>query len=161
MIAVIKDQESFCLELRPNRSGTLRGIHILFGFLLFVFVPTGVVFTLMGAWPVFGFMGAELGLLYLALRLNQRASDASERLKLTDDLFTVERTDRWGRQQTWQFQPQWLRVDFVRTSDFIAHLSLNSKGERLNLGQFLSPSEKSDVATHLVGALSRVSMLHH
>ena len=77
MIDVINDQGRFCLELRPNRSGSLRGIHILFGFLLFVFVPTGVVFTLIGAWPVFGFMGAELLLLYGALRINQRRSGAS------------------------------------------------------------------------------------
>lgn len=160
MIDVINDRGSFCLELRPNRSGSLRGIHILFGFLLFVFVPTGVVFTLIGAWPVFGFMGAELLLLYGALRINQRRSGASERLELTENLFTVLRTDPWGRQQSWQFQPQWLRVDFVKSSDFVAHLSLNSKGQRLNLGQFLSPSEKSDVAHQLIRALSRVSMLH-
>ncbi|NQW00046.1 MAG: DUF2244 domain-containing protein [Rhodospirillales bacterium] len=160
MIDVVKNQERFCLELRPNRSGTLRGIHIIFGFLLFVFVPTGVVFSLLGAWPVSGFMGAELLLLYGALRLNQRASQASERLELTDSLCTVERIDPWGRQRSWQFQPQWLRVDFIKSGDFVAHLSLNSKGERLNLGHFLSPDEKSTVADHLKRALARVSMLH-
>ena len=160
MIYVEKNQGAYCLELRPNRSGSLRGIHIILGFLLFVFIPTGVIFSLIGAWPVFGFMGAELVLLYVALRINQRATLANERLTLTDNLFTVERTDPKGRQHFWQFQPQWLRVDFKKTNDFVAHLSLTSKGERLNLGVFLSPDEKFDVAQHLRAALSRVSMLH-
>lgn len=161
MIYVENKQSAFCLELRPNRSGSLRGIHMIIGFLLFVFIPTGVIFSIIGAWPVFGFMGAELLLLYVALRINQRATKARERLVLTENLFTVERTDPRGHQQSWQFQPQWLRVDFKKTSDFVAHLSLSSKGERLNLGLFLSPEEKSDVAQHLRSALSRVSMLHN
>jgi len=161
MIQVEKNKDAYCLELRPNQSGSLRGIHIIIGFLLFVFIPTGVIFSLIGAWPVFGFMGAELLLLYVALRVNQRASKASERLELTDSSFTVNRTDAKGHQIVWQFQPQWLRVEFQMPNEFVAHLSVNSKGHRLNLGQFLSPSEKSDVADHLKGALSRVSMLHN
>ncbi len=159
MIHTKNHKNGLCLELRPNHSGSLRGIHIIFGFLLFVFIPTGVIFSLLGAWPVFGFMGAELFLLYAALRYKQRASQTSERLELTHDLFTVRRTDARGQARTWQFQPQWLRVDFVRPSDFVAHLSINSRGQQLMLGQFLSPAEKSDVADRLKGALSRVSLL--
>ncbi len=161
MFEIEKNNGTYSIEMRPNQSGSLRGVHIILGFLLFVFIPTGVIFSIIGAWPVFGFMGAELLLLYGALRINQRASRACERLELSDDLFTVKRTDAKGRQFLWQFQPQWLRVDFQMPSDFVAHLSVNSKGQRLNIAQFLSPAEKSDVADHLKGALSRVSMLHH
>lgn len=159
MINVDNKPDRFCLELRPNRSGTLRGIHIVFGFLLFVFVPTGVVFSLLGAWPVFGFMGAELLLLYLALRINQRATQACERMVLEDNRFTVERTDPRGTSHLWEFQPQWLRVEFEKTGEFVAHLSLTSKGQRIKLGQFLSTDEKTHAAQHLNQALSRVSLL--
>ena len=161
MIHVVTDHPGFCLELKPNRSGTVRGVHILWGFLLFVFVPTGFVFALIGAWPVFGFMGAELVLLYVALRLNQRNSNALERLSLTDDAFTVERIDRHGAPHSWQFQPQWLRVDLNKPSPYTAHLSLNSKGQRLNLGRYLTADEKSEVAERLSGVLRRISMLHN
>lgn len=159
MIRVEKNQNRFYLELKPNRSGTLRGIHIIFGFLLFVFVPTGLIFMALGAWPVFGFMGAELALLYGLLRLNQRTTSAFERLSLTDTAFTVERIDPWGRRQSWQFQPQWLRVELEKPSDYMAHLWLSSGGQRLALGRFLTVQEKSDVADHLKSALAPVSML--
>jgi len=160
MVHAETNRQGFYLELRPNRSGTLRGVHIIMGFLLFVFIPTGFVFTLLGAWPVFGFMGAELLLLYGAMRLNQRTTQAVERLSMTQGAFTVERVDPWGQQHLWEFQPQWLRVDLDQPNEFIAHLSLTSRGQRLSLGRFLSPQEKSDAAAHIKGALLPVSMLY-
>ena len=161
MIEVVTNQPGFCMELKPNRSGTVQGIHILLGFLLFVFIPTGFIFSMIGAWPVFGFMGAELVLLYVALRLNQRHSGAFERLSLSDDVFTVERFAPDGGYQVWEFQPQWVRIDLDKQSPHRTHLSLNSKGQRLNLGRYLTADEKSEVAAQLRDALLRISMLQN
>jgi len=139
----------FEAELRPNCSGSLKGSHIFIGFLLVAFIPTGVIFVFIGAWPVFGFMGAELLLLYGALRLSQRRCATVERILLSPSALIVERTNHWGRQKTWSFPPQWLRVEVLNADQRDNHLSLRSHGRSLTIGQFLSPDERLEVASTL------------
>ena len=160
MIHIVSNQPNFCMELTPNKSGTLRGIHFILGFLLCLFIPVGLVFTIFGAWPVFGFMGAELGLLYLAFRCNQKDTQTYERLSLKEGIFLVERHDPWRGYQTWKFEPQWLRVKIDRFNEYETHLTLNSKGKKLSLGNYLTSDEKSTVAEHLMKVFNRVSFLH-
>ena len=139
----------FEAELRPNCSGSLKGSHIFIGFLLVAFIPTGVIFVFIGAWPVFGFMGAELLLLYGALRLSQRRCATVERILLSPSALIVERTNHWGRQKTWSFPPQWLRVEVLNADQRDNHLNLRSHGRSLTIGQFLSPDERLEVASTL------------
>ena len=56
--------------LRPNRSLSPRGFRLLmlaFGAMLF---GVGGWFFMVGAWPVFGFMGLEIGLVYWCFKHN-------------------------------------------------------------------------------------------
>ena len=71
----------------------------------------GAAFLVMGAWPIFGFCGAEWLLFYVCFRLNYRAARMRERVRLTPGLLTVERRDPRGKVQSWSFQPYWLRVE--------------------------------------------------
>ena len=139
----------FQAELRPNCSGSQKGAHIFMGFLLAAFIPTGIIFGLVGAWPIFGFMGAELLLLYGALRLSQRRCATVERILLSPSALTVERTDHWGNQKIWSFPPQWLRVEVLNAERRDNRLSLRSHGRSLTIGQFLSPDERLEVASTL------------
>ena len=59
------------------------------------------------------------------------------------------------------FITEWLRVDLDKPNPYTAHLSLNSKGQRLNLGRYLTADEKSEVAERLSRVLRRISMLHN
>ena len=43
----------------------------------------GFVFLLIGAWPVFGFFGLDVVLIYLAFKLNYRAARLYETIDLT------------------------------------------------------------------------------
>ena len=155
---MVKEQENtiqFQAELRPNCSGSLKGLHIFIGSLLAVFIPTGVIFILVGAWPVFGFMGVELLFLYAALRLSQRRCAIVERISISSVAFIVERVDHWGRVKVWSFPPQWLRVE----SRHDKGLDLHSHGRSLTIGGFLTPDERLEVASSLereLAALQRV-----
>ena len=160
MIHIVSNQTDFCVELSPNKSGTTRNIHIIIGLLLCLFIPTGLVFSLLGAWPVFGFMGIELGLLYIAFRCNQRDAKAYERLSLNNDSFVFERHDPWRGYESWTFQPQWLQVKIDHSNEYETCLTLNSKGKHLAFGIYLTSNEKSAVAELLFTALKQVSFHH-
>ena len=54
---------------------------------------TGLFFFLLGAWPVIGFMGLDVALIYVAFRLNFRALKLYETVDLTQDALTVTRFD--------------------------------------------------------------------
>lgn len=121
--------------------------------LLVGFVPTGVVFFFVGAWPVVGFMGGELMLLYFALRLSNRRSAVVEHISLSESSLTVKRINYRGETKTWAFQPQWLRVEVERLERANTRLTLNSHGQSLNIGGFLTSDERLEVADALKRAL--------
>jgi len=77
-------------ELRPHRSASVRAINFIILGLLAIFIPTAVGFVLAGAWPVTGFMGFELLLLYGALRLNQHRGTTVETIDLTQRVLRIE-----------------------------------------------------------------------
>jgi len=139
----------FQAELRPNCSGSLKSSHLFMGFMLAAFIPAGIISIFAGAWPVFGFMGVELLLLYGALRLSQRRCAIVERILLSPSALIVERTDHWGSQRSWSFPPQWLRVEVLSAGPRDNHLSLRSHGRSLTIGLFLSPDERLEVASTL------------
>ena len=68
----------FSATLTPHRSLGHIGflvLMLLFGGVSFI---TGVLFLVIGAWPVFGFFGLDVLLLYWAFRLNYRHAEAYE-----------------------------------------------------------------------------------
>jgi len=149
------DDVLFDALLTPHRSLSPRGFAILMalaGGIGFVF---GGAFILLGAWPIFGFCGAEWLLFYFCFRHNFRAQRMSERVRLTHDRLTVERRDRRGRLQSWSFQPYWLRVEMDDPPQHHSQLRLTSHGRSLILGAFLSPGERFEFAAALSEALRR------
>ena len=96
--------------LTPHRSLAPRGFVILMGFITVVSFSAGLVFFLVGAWPVVGFLGLDVALIYLAFRINYRDARRHEILRLTRRRLVVERRDPWGAVKRWTFQPAWLQV---------------------------------------------------
>ena len=99
--------------LRPHLSSSERAVRIVTGFVLCLFIPTGTVFLLIGAWPVFGFMGLEVIALIFALRYNHKVGPAFEVITITDKEFRHSKVSHWGKRKLTSFQPQWLqdRID--------------------------------------------------
>ena len=68
------------LTIFPHRSLSKKGFKILMIIITFICLSGGIVFWLIGAWPVFGFLGLDIVLIYVAFKINYRSGDMYERL---------------------------------------------------------------------------------
>lgn len=141
--------------LLPHRSLPPRGFNILMLLLGLVSLGVGIGFVSIGAWPVCGFFGLDVGLIYLAFRLSYRSARQREILRLAGDDFTVERIDIYGERRVWHFQPFWLRVILLERPDESNRLLLASHGKSLPIADFLGAPTRRELADTLRSALSR------
>lgn len=144
----------FSRVLRPHRSSSDRAIRIITIFILFLFMPTGLMFLVAGAWPVSGFMGLEVAGLIVALRINHKHGSAFEAITITDHEFRFSRVDHWGKRRHWTFQPQWLQVRFDEPSK---QLIAGTHGKRIAIGRFLTADEREALGEILKGEIGRLS----
>jgi len=144
----------FSAVITPHRSLPHFGFLVLmiaFGAISFI---TGVMFVLSGAWPVFGFFGLDVLLLYWAFRMNYRAAFAYEEVEVTCSRLIVRKVSHRGRAREWVLNPLWVRLIKVTHEDFgIERLLLISRGRQLAIGSFLGPDEKESFARELTTAL--------
>lgn len=116
----------------------------------------GIAFVLIGAWPVFGFFGLDVLLVYVAFRVNYRWGRIYETILLTEDELTVERMTPDGSIRRWRFQPYWLKVDIDDPPHQNSALTLSSHGKALVIGAFLTPTERLEFADALREALDKL-----
>ena len=81
----------------PNRSLGRFGFHLLMAAIVLVSAAIGAAFVLAGAWPVTGFLGADVLLLYLAFRWNYRQGRRAEFIRLDGAELVVRRVEPSGR----------------------------------------------------------------
>jgi uncharacterized membrane protein len=145
----------FSATLTPHRSLGRVGfliLMVLFGGISFV---TGMLFLVIGAWPVLGFFGLDVLLLYWAFRLNYRHADAYEQVTVTPSTLKVRKVSHLGRVREWVLNPLWVRLDKIELEEFgIDRLFLISRGRKLTIASFLGPDEKASFAKELGNALS-------
>ncbi len=140
--------------LTAHRSLGPTGFVMLMGAFGFVCFATGLVFLTQGAWPVMGFFGFDVALLYIAFKLNYRSGRLYETVDLTPETLTVTRVQPSGKAQSWSFNPYWVRLSLEERIGRSSELSLASHGDRLVFASFLSDSEREDFAAALRAALS-------
>ncbi|HMD63661.1 MAG TPA: DUF2244 domain-containing protein [Stellaceae bacterium] len=139
----------------PHRSLPLRNFRLLMGLLALVSLAVGIGFVAIGAWPVIGFFGLDVALVYLAFRLSYRTARQSETIRLADDAFTVERVSVRGERRNWCFQPFWVRVIIEERPDASNRLIVASHGRSLVIGDFVPPATRHELAVTLRDALTR------
>jgi uncharacterized membrane protein len=141
--------------LSPHRSLAARNFHLLMAFLGLISLVVGIAFVAMGAWPVVGFFGLDVGLVYLAFRLSYRTARQSETIRLSRDVLSVDRVSIHGQRRSWRFQPFWVRVIFEERPDTSNRLLIASHGRSLLIGEFLAPSIRRELAATIREALAR------
>ena len=141
--------------LLPNRSLAPRGFRLLMLVLGLLSFAIGIRFLAIGAWPVLGFCGLDVALVYLAFRLNYRSARRREILRLAQDSFTVERVSVIGKRRIWRFQPFWLRVILEEHPDESNRLFIASHGRSLAIGDFLGADARRELAVTIREALLR------
>ena len=144
----------FSATLTPHRSLGRVGfliLMLLFGGASFV---TGMLFLVIGAWPVLGFFGLDVLLLYWAFRLNYWHAKAYEQVTVTSSTLKVRKVSHLGLAREWVLNPLWVRLDKVELEEFgIDRLFLVSRGKKLAIATFLGPDEKAGFAKEFGKAL--------
>ena len=145
----------FSAVITPHRSLSRFGFFLVmavFGVSSFI---AGVVFLIAGAWPVFGFFGLDVLLLYWAFRLNYRSAAAYEEVTVTAAALKVRKVSHRGRVREWVLNPLWVKLDKISHEEFgIERLFLVSRGKKLIIASFLGPDEKASFANALSAALN-------
>jgi uncharacterized membrane protein len=148
------EPQLFSAMLTPHRSLSRSGFRFLMLLAGGISFVTGVVFLLAGAWPVFGFCGLDVLLLYWAFQVNYRRAKAYELVTVTSSELTVRQVNHRGGIREWTLNPVWVRLDRVVHAEFgIERLFLVSHGRRLAIAGFLGPQEKESFALALSAAL--------
>lgn len=144
----------FSARLTPHRSLNRTGFLVLMAFITAVSFVAGVAFWIMGAWPVFGFFGLDVLVIYWAFRINYRRGDATEDILVTASELRVRRVSHRGHVVEWVLNPLWVQLDQKVHAEFgIERLYLVSRGRRVSIGSFLGPDEKASFAKALMAAL--------
>ena len=144
----------FQATLTPHRSATPQQQLLVILLVIATIVPAGVVFVIAGAWPVTGFMGLEIVLLFFAFKINQWQSIARQVIQVSRARFRLMRTDTRGRTQHWEWTPAWIQVLVADSPKRKNQLEIRSHGETVEIGEFLTADERVDLAKNLRHALA-------
>jgi len=141
-------EPAFHAVLYPNRSLGNRGFALLMGLIVLVSAIVGAGFALAGAWPVTGFLGLDVLLVYLAFRWNFRDASRADFIKLDDGSLAVRRIMPNGEAKDWRFDITWVQVVIEKR-----RLLLRSHGRELAIGPYLTADERVSLADALKGAI--------
>jgi len=145
----------FSAVLTPHRSLGHAGFMVLIALFGVVSFISGMAFLLLGAWPVFGYFGLDVLLLYWAFRLNYRQAAAYEQVTVTPTALKVRKVSPRGAAREWVLNPLWVKLDMTEIHEFgIERLFLVARGKQLVIASFLGPDEKANFAKELGAALS-------
>lgn len=142
-------------RLSPHRSLSRHGFVVVMGILGIASFVLGVAFLMMGAWPVFGFLGLDVFLVWLAFRSNYRAARAFEEILVTPVRLVWRRVSARGEKQEDTMNPRWVRLE--TTSDELSGVTRVALTERRItrvIGAFLPPMQKEKLAKSLASALA-------
>lgn len=140
--------------LTPHRSLGNVGFIVLMTVVSGVSFAAGMAFLIIGAWPVMGFFGLDVVLIYWAFRANYRSAAAYEQVTVTPSELRVKKVSHRGEVAEWSLNPMWVRLDRETHEDYgLLHLYLVSHGKRLAVASFLAPNERESFAAALSAAI--------
>lgn len=151
----LEQEAAFRAVLYPHRSLSPRGFLVLMGAVSLVSFIAGVGFYRLGAWPVPGFFGLDVLLIYFAFKLNYRSGRLYETVDVNRERLEVTRVFPSGKRESFTLNPYWARVQLTHRIEGRSDLALTLHGQAYPLGDFLTDDERSDLATALNAALAR------
>jgi uncharacterized membrane protein len=144
----------FSAVLTPHRSLGRTGFVVLMCLIGGISFVAGLVFFIAGAWPVMGFFGLDVLLVYIAFKVSYRSAAAYEQVTMTPSTLTVRKVSHRGKVAEWTLNPVWVRLQREANEEFgIERLFLVSHGRRVPVATFLGPAEKASFASALSAAL--------
>lgn len=136
--------------LRPHRSLSAKAFKYMLAAVIAVNIVVAAFFWVQGAFPVAGFLGLDVLVLWLAFRMNYKSGRAAEYVRIAPGKVHVAALDQNGVATHWVLNPIWARV----ARDGRGVLVREREGQ-MRLGAFLSPMECASFAAALSLALSK------
>ncbi len=144
----------FSAIITPHRSLSSQGFLLVMALVGGFSFIGGMFFFWLGAWPVIGFLGLDVVLVYWAFRANYRAAAAFEEVTVTPSKLQLRQVRHRGEVAEWTLNPVWTKLDRETNEEFgLLKLFLVSRGRRLAVAGFLSPQERESFAVALSAAL--------
>jgi uncharacterized membrane protein len=147
--------QDWSLTLTPHRSLSGPAFKILFGLVIVLNLLIAAFFYMLGAWPVFGFLGLDVVLVWWAFKANTRAAECSERIIISGDDVTLIKQSSQKNPRSFQFNRRWLRVDleYDAAREMVGRLFLVSRGKMTEIASFLGAEERESLAAELRRAI--------
>ena len=142
--------------LTPHRSLNREGFYALMGLVILVNLIVAGMFVVLGAWPIAGFAGLDVLLVWWAFRANFADARKLERISITEHELVLDRVSEKHPPQQQRFVRRWVRVELEedRERELIGSLLLVSGRTRVAVGDFLAPEERKTLAQALKSALA-------
>ncbi len=140
-------------EIRPNRSLPNPGFYALMAAIAVISFSAGIAFMLLGAWPVLGFFGLDVLLVWLAFKLSYRDGRRRETIQITAEEIRVSRQSPFGHQTAFRLPAAWTRVEIAGEGEPDVQARLHASGKTLIIGSLLSPRERESLAEAVREAL--------
>lgn len=146
----------FAAELTPHRSLGPRGLRLVIGLIAALAALPGLIFFMLGAWPVVGFMGLDVLAIAWALHASSRAGKRREQIRLWSDRLEVIAIDAKGAESLKGFNPRTVRLVIDRDfNERTTALKLRTAQGETEIGAFLAPDDRSSFAKAFGTALRR------
>jgi len=146
-------KKNYFLETRlyPNKSFNNFTIIFLFIFFVIIVILFSFYFFSLGAWPVSAFLGLDIVLFYLALKINYESTKNYEDIILGEELI-IRKNFSNGKELRFCLEPTWLKIIIVSNYNK-NYLVLKSKENSVSIGNFLNHKEIVTFSEELKSAL--------
>ncbi len=151
-----QDTKTWSVTLTPHRSLNGPAFKILFAWVIVLNLIIAAFFYKLGAWPVFGFLGSDVAMVWWAFKANNRAAQCSERIVINGDEVTLLKQTRQERPTERSFNRRWLRVvlEYDQAREIVGRLLLVSSGKATEIASFLGAEERESLAIELKRAIA-------
>ena len=131
-------------------------------FMAVVSFAAGMAFVRIGAWPVFGFFGLDVALLYWAFKKNFADCEIRELVEVTDNELVVHRFAPKQPVKEYRFIRHWVRLELVedKARELIGSLFIHSHGKAEEIAAFLGPDERKEFYSALHQALNNTAEIN-
>ena len=133
--------DKYLIDIKPN--GSLNGIARIIFILSISFICIGIatIFFLLGATLILPFAGLEILILVTAFYMNFNWSKQRQKIFLSDELVLIQK-GRKKIEYSWQEFRTFTSFQVNKSSDEITKLSFRSKGQDIEIGEFLNQEDK-------------------
>jgi uncharacterized membrane protein len=143
------------VTLTPHRSLSRQGFLVVMTVVAVLNLIAGALFYALGAWPVLGFLGLDVALMWWAFKRNFADAARAEQIRASGDFVTLSRFGLDGSKEDTVFNRRWLRVhiEYDEIREMSGRLYLRSHGVSHEIASFLGAEERQSLAKALRRAL--------